>query len=90
MAQPTATRTVAPTSAIPTPTPSPSPPPVPQCPGDCDGNAAVGINELVLGVNISLNALSIDECPAFDPNDSGAVEITELIAAVRAASLGCG
>lgn len=82
--------TIAPTDAVPTPTPSPSPPPVAQCPGDCDGNAAVGINELVLGVSITLNGVEVGACPPLDTNGSGAVEITELIAAVRAASLGCG
>jgi hypothetical protein len=85
-----ASPTVAPTDALPTPTPSPSPPPGAQCPGDCDDNAAVGINELVLGVSITLNAVEVGACPALDTNGSGAVEITELIAAVRAASLGCG
>ncbi|MGH3579961.1 MAG: hypothetical protein ACRERC_12460 [Candidatus Binatia bacterium] len=43
----------------------------------------------MLGVRITLNALPIDACPPFDTNGNAAVEITELIAAVKAALLGC-
>ena len=49
---------------------------------DCDGDGRVAINELILGVNISLGLLSLDECPGFDQDGDGTVNIGELIAAV--------
>jgi hypothetical protein len=60
-----------------------------QCPGDCNGDAAVAVNELVLGVNIALNGLPVSRCPALERDGSGAVDIAELVAAVSAALLGC-
>jgi hypothetical protein len=54
-------------------------------PGDCDGDGDVTINELILGVNISLGVLPVTACPAFDTDASGGVSIDELIAAVNAA-----
>jgi hypothetical protein len=68
--------------AVPTPPPS-------RCPGDCDGDASVAINELITGVNIALGGAALDTCPAFDTDDDGAVAINELIAAVNAALAGC-
>ncbi|MBX3027839.1 autotransporter-associated beta strand repeat-containing protein [bacterium] len=94
--------TAAPGSSTPTPTegpatatPSPSPTPTATptggatCAGDCDGNGAVGINELVLGVNIALGNERVDRCPGFDSNGDGQVGIAELIAAVNNALGGC-
>jgi hypothetical protein len=76
---------------VPTPTitltPSPTPPT--ECPGDCDGNGAVGINELIVGVNIALNTLAASACRPFDINGNTAVEIDELITCVNAALRGC-
>jgi len=91
---PTSSPPVTPAAATPTETPSPTPSPdrtspVP-CAGDCNGDAAVGINELVLGVSVAQNALPISACPSFDTDGSGAVEISELIDAVSAALVGCG
>lgn len=77
--QPTATAT--PTA---TPTPSPSPPP---CPGDCNGDRAVSVAELVRGVSIALGGGV--PCAAFDLNGDGTVAISELVAAVDAALDGC-
>lgn len=59
------------------------------CPGDCDGNAAVSVNELVRGVSIALGLAPVDQCPAFDLNADRLVQITELIAAVGRALDGC-
>jgi hypothetical protein len=50
----------------------------------------VGVAELVRGVNVALNRLALDTCPAFDRSRNGTIEISELIAAVRAALDGCG
>jgi hypothetical protein len=55
------------------------------CPGDCDGDGSVSVDELVRGVNIALGMTASADCPALDTNDSGAVEVDEIIAAVNAA-----
>jgi len=52
-------------------------------PGDCDGDGRVAVNELVIGVNISLGVLPLARCTALDRNGDGRVAIEELIAAVR-------
>src|SRR5512144_569100 len=59
------------------------------CPGDCDADAAVSIDELVRGVGIALGSTDLDSCPAFDSGADGTVSIDELIAAVNAALNGC-
>lgn len=59
------------------------------CPGDCDRNGAVAVNELVLGVNISLENAQVSQCVAMDTNDSGTVAVNELVAAVGNALNGC-
>jgi hypothetical protein len=68
----------------PTPTATPLP-----CPGDCNGNGAVAVNELVAGVTIALGSAPVDVCIACDTNGDGAVSVSELIAAVRRALDGC-
>ena len=70
-----------------TPTPTPTPPP---CVGDCNGDGAVSVNELVRGVSVLLGALPIDACRALDADGNGMISIGELIAAVRKALGGCG
>ena len=59
------------------------------CVGDCNGDGAVSIDELVRGVGIALGTGDLSGCPAFDTSDDGAVSIDELIAAVNAALAGC-
>ncbi len=59
------------------------------CLGDCDGDGRVTINELILGVNIALNASPASVCPPFDPDGNGMVVISDLIAAVNNALNGC-
>ena len=73
-------------------TPTSSFTPIPgtgECPGDCDDNQVVAIEELVRGVNIALGALPVSVCTAFDSSASTAVEIGEIVAAVNAALRGC-
>ena len=60
------------------------------CVGDCDDSGSVTVDEIVTGVNIALDSLSIDQCPRFDCNGSGRVTIDCVIAAVNAALSGCG
>jgi hypothetical protein len=58
------------------------------CPGDCDRDGTVFISEIVTGVNQALGSPS-STCTAFDTDGDDAVEIFELIAAVRNALEGC-
>jgi len=99
---PTITATARPTT-IPTPTfaappPTDTPtltstntPTVTQrpCVGDCGGTDMVGINDLVLGVNIVLGDQPPTACPAFEDAE-GKVDIAQLIKGVRNALNGCG
>lgn len=60
------------------------------CVGDCDGNGAVTIDELVRGVTIALAGSGVGGCAAMDRSGDGTVTIDELVAAVEAALAGCG
>lgn len=59
------------------------------CPGDCDGNMSVQINELVTCVSIALGTAQLATCSACDVDGNGMVVINELIAAVNADLDGC-
>jgi hypothetical protein len=59
------------------------------CAGDCDGDGEVAVHELVTGVNIALETLPAEECPAADADGSGSVTIDELLTAVGDALRGC-
>ncbi len=59
------------------------------CPGDCNGDGAVTIDELILGVRISLGDAALAACPAFDATPDGVLRIDELVRGVAAASDGC-
>ena len=88
MTTPTATPT--PTGAPTQHTPTRSPTPLGgRCVGDCNEDLKVGISELILGVNISLQRAPLLQCPAFDANGNQMVAINELIAAVNSALNGC-
>ena len=93
------------TAAAPTPTPSPmasatasvapsaivsaTPTARPPCAGDCNGDGAVTINELITGVTIALGTQPLAACPGFDTSGDGQVAINELVAAVNHALAGC-
>ena len=59
------------------------------CPGDCDGDGAVRINELVIAVGIALGQTPAGDCTAVDGNGDGQVGIAELVAATNALLGGC-
>ncbi|MGH7786881.1 MAG: hypothetical protein ACRERC_08445 [Candidatus Binatia bacterium] len=88
----TSTRTTTPTPTGPTPlvtvtaTASRTPG---GCAGDCDGNGAVGVNELTRSLNIVLNGLPLTECDAADADGNGQIGITDLLAAVSSSLDGC-
>ena len=60
------------------------------CRGDCDGNSAVTVDELIQGVNIALGVLAIDVCLAMDGDGDRQVTVDEVLTAVQRALLGCG
>lgn len=62
---------------------------LPACRGDCNGDGEVGVNELIIAVNISLGNRDISACVNADVNGNGLVAINELIAAVNSALNGC-
>lgn len=59
------------------------------CPGDCDGDGTVRINELVAAVGIALGQAPAASCAAVDRDGDGQVTIAELITATNALLGGC-
>jgi hypothetical protein len=59
------------------------------CPGDCNGDGVVRVDEMIVGVRIALGEDVVADCPAFDVNGDGAVAIDELIRAVASTLNGC-
>ena len=53
------------------------------CVGDCNLNRLVTVDELVLGVNISLERQDLELCTPFDPDGDGRVEVNELVQGVN-------
>ncbi len=61
-----------------------------QCPGDCNGDGRIGIDELVTAVRISLHEIELSVCPSVDADSDGGVAIHELIGSALGARYGCG
>ena len=62
------------------------------CCGDCNGDGAVDINELIVQVEIALGGKSLDACPDAECPCSGPADLcdfTFLFRAVNAALYGC-
>ena len=59
------------------------------CEGDCDGDGAITIDELVAAVNEALGRPPAEGCASFDRDQDGSVGIHELIALVVTALAGC-
>lgn len=60
-----------------------------QCPGDCNGDGEVTVDELVVGVNIALGEATVDDCNAADRDRDGQVTVDEIVAAIDSALTGC-
>lgn len=60
-----------------------------QCPGDCNHNNVVTIDELVRAVTLALRDTPPEECPSLDSDLDGTVRVHELVEAVRRALTGC-
>lgn len=61
-----------------------------QCPGDCNGDGEVTIDELLTMVNIALADADLSACAAGDVNQDGQITIDEVLFAVNNALNGCG
>lgn len=75
-----------------TPTSPPGNTPTPGsggCPGDCNGDGAVTVDEVISGVNIALGNVPVSACPAMDDNGDSDVTVDEILKAVNAALNGC-
>jgi cysteine-rich repeat protein len=59
------------------------------CVGDCNGNAAVEVADLVLAVGAATIPLPADMCPGLDIDHDDAIEVNELVLAVRNALTQC-
>lgn len=59
------------------------------CPGDCNADRRTSIDELLTGVNLTLNKGSVVDCLAFDADENDEVTIDELTRGVNAALDGC-
>jgi ELWxxDGT repeat protein len=59
------------------------------CGGDCSGNGAVTVDELVTGVAIALGGQPLSHCRFIDTDRDGRVGISELVTAVQQALTGC-
>lgn len=59
------------------------------CAGDCNGNEAVSIDELVTMVSVALDQAPLSRCAAGDTNGDGEIAIAEIVAAVDRALAGC-
>jgi len=80
--------TATPTRGSPSPTRTPTPTAVPAgCAGDCDGDGAVTVAELIGGVASALGGGT--PCDAIDRNGDGRITVAELVAAVASALDGC-
>ncbi len=60
-----------------------------ECPGDCDTDGTVFIDELLFGVGVLLGQQSADGCAVVDRNRDGGVTVDELVTAVDRALRGC-
>ncbi len=60
-----------------------------QCGGDCNGDGAVSIGDLITAVNIVFGLIDLDACASVDLNGDRVVSINELVAAVNRGLRGC-
>jgi len=59
------------------------------CVGDCSGDGAVTVNELITMVNIALGNNPVSACPVGDANGDGEITVNEIISGVNNALNGC-
>lgn len=60
-----------------------------ECFGDCDGDAAVTVDEILVGVQIALGNRALGDCANLDSDGNWIVTVDELILALNHALTGC-
>lgn len=60
-----------------------------RCPGDCNVDWRVDVDELVQGIRILLGESTIDRCPPLDANGDVDVNIEDLVTAIDRSLRGC-
>ncbi len=60
-----------------------------ECPGDCNWNGVVGIDEIIVAVNNALGLRNRHDRPTADTDNNGNVTIDEIISAVHRELQGC-
>jgi len=59
------------------------------CTGDCGGDGAVTVDEILRGVDVALGGTLSSACTAFDADSSTSVDVAELLTGVTHALAGC-
>jgi hypothetical protein len=59
------------------------------CLGDCNGDGAVTVDEIVTIVNIALGEADVSTCTAGDGDSSGTITVDEIVTALNNALEGC-
>lgn len=59
------------------------------CPGDCDANRAVTVDEITLGIRLALRDASSEPCDPMDGNTDGRITVDELALAASHGLEGC-
>lgn len=59
------------------------------CPGDCNADGAVTVDEIVVGVSIGLGSSPAGNCTAADVDGDLSVTVDEILRAIQAALSGC-
>jgi hypothetical protein len=59
------------------------------CPGDCDGDGSIAVNELLIAVDVALGTQQLTVCREADLNGDRRVTIDEVIALILTASSAC-
>lgn len=62
---------------------------LPSCAGDCDGDGNVSVDELVLGVGITMDQVPVSECRPIDADGDTEVSVAEVVSAVAIALSNC-
>jgi hypothetical protein len=63
--------------------------PLPMCPGDCDGDGAVRVPELVAMVGVAMNRQTMATCGAADTSGDSRITVDEIVAGVTSALTSC-
>jgi hypothetical protein len=59
------------------------------CRGDCDGDGAVVVAEVITGVEIALRLEGVDRCPSFDGDGNESVTVDELLSGIASSMSEC-